>query len=69
MGLKPSVRHDQQQTNTRGEEAVIHDRRGAYGGSDLNRKPGKNKNGVDDLAVKVLGGIVSMLVNCFFLLV
>ncbi|KAH6835939.1 hypothetical protein C2S53_002722 [Perilla frutescens var. hirtella] len=69
MGLKPSARHDQQQTNTRGT-----DRKGSYGGpeSDLTRKPLKNKNGADDLPVKAADGItfwVSMLLNCFFLFV
>lgn len=72
MNLKPSARDDQEHTSTRGVEAVVHDRRGAYGGSDLMKKPAKTRNGASNLPAKTLGRVtfcVCMVVNCFFLLV
>lgn len=59
------MQDDKQEVNA---EGVVHDRRGAYGGADLNRKPAKN-GAHQNLAVGVIGFWVHTVVSCFFLLV
>ncbi|KAL1548935.1 hypothetical protein AAHA92_17108 [Salvia divinorum] len=67
VDMKPISRNDKQQTSARaGVKVVVHDRRGANGGSDLTTKPSQTKNGAADLPVISL--CVSMFLTSFFLL-
>ncbi|KAK4415187.1 hypothetical protein Salat_2625900 [Sesamum alatum] len=73
---KPSVDHDQQRGGVDhdqqrgGVDVVVHERRGAFGGADLVKKPTKTKSAASDLPV-TLGHItfyVCMAANYFILL-
>ncbi|KAL8493089.1 hypothetical protein ACS0TY_024347 [Phlomoides rotata] len=53
MNVKASDKDDQE--HSVGVEAVVHERKGAYGGSDLVKKPSNTKSGVSKLPVNTLG--------------
>lgn len=61
---------DDQQHNSIGVVAVVHQKKGAYGGSDLMKKPNNKKNGASNLpAVNTLGGITFSVFMMLVLLV
>ncbi|KAG6430829.1 hypothetical protein SASPL_108902 [Salvia splendens] len=64
VDMKPISKNEKQQTSA---EAVVRDRRGANGGSDLTTKPSQTKSiGAADLPV--ISFCVSMFLTSFFML-